>query len=57
MATGSSILAWRIPELGGLSLWRCRESDMTERLTLCTRHSPDLCVTVVANHTWLFNFV
>ena len=37
MATHSSILAWRIPwteEPGGLSPWGCKESDITERLTL-----------------------
>ena len=38
MATHSSILAWRIPwteEPGGPhSPWGCKESDMTERLTL-----------------------
>ena len=38
MAAHSSILAWRIPwqrSLAGYSLWGCKESDMTERLT-CT---------------------
>ena len=33
MATGSSILAWRIPwteEPGSYSLWGRKESDMTE---------------------------
>ena len=37
IATNSSILAWRVPwteELGGYSPWGCKESDMTERLTL-----------------------
>ena len=38
MATHSSVLAWRIPwteETGGLySPWSCKESDMTEQLTL-----------------------
>ena len=36
MATYSSILAWRIPwtEEPDYSLWGCKESDMTERLTL-----------------------
>ena len=41
MTTHSSILAWRISwteETGGLqspvSPWGCKESDMTERLTL-----------------------
>ena len=38
MVTLSSILAWRIPwteELGRLySPWACKESDMTERLSL-----------------------
>ena len=38
MANHSSILAWRIPwteETGGLySPWSCKESDMTEQLTL-----------------------
>ena len=35
MATHSSVLAWRIPWMegpGGLGLWGCKESDMTERL-------------------------
>ena len=38
MATHSSILAWRIPwteELGRLSPWGCKESDVTERLSTC----------------------
>ena len=49
MATHSSILAWRIPwtdEPGWYSPWGCRESDMTERLTLSlSRHIlyPFLC--------------
>ena len=33
MATHSSVLAWRIPGMGGLvgwRLWGCTESDMTE---------------------------
>ena len=36
MATHSSILAWRNPwkSLAGYSPWGCKESDMTERLTL-----------------------
>ena len=37
MATHSSILAWRIPwteEPGGLQSWGCKESDITEQLTL-----------------------
>ena len=37
-ATHSSILAWRIPwteETGGYSSWGCKESDMTERLSMC----------------------
>ena len=37
MATHSNILAWRIPwteEPGGLSAWGCKESDMTEWLTI-----------------------
>ena len=37
MAIHSSILAWRIPwteEPGGLWLQSCKESDMTEQLTL-----------------------
>ena len=37
MATYSSILAWRIPWTGEpdrLTTWVCKESDMTERLTL-----------------------
>ena len=37
-ATHSSILAWRMPwteeSLVGYSPWSCKESDMTERLTL-----------------------
>ena len=37
VATHSNILAWRMPwteEPGGLSPGGCRESDMTEQLTL-----------------------
>ena len=37
MATHSSILAWRIPwtgSLAGYSPWVCKESDMTEKLSL-----------------------
>ena len=37
MATHSSILAWRIPwteEPQGLQSWGCKESDVTEQLTL-----------------------
>ena len=37
MATHSSILAWKIPwaeDMTGYSPWGCKESDMTERLTL-----------------------
>ena len=37
MATHSSILVWRIPwteEPGGLQLWGCLESDITERLSM-----------------------
>ena len=37
MATHCSILAWRIPwteELGRLQSMSCKESDMTEQLTL-----------------------
>ena len=37
VATHSSILAWRIPwteDIVGHSPWGCKESDMTERLTL-----------------------
>ena len=41
METHSTILAWRIPwaeEPGGLySQWDCKESDMTERLTLSSK--------------------
>ena len=41
MATHSIILAWRITwteEPGGLySQWDCKESDMTERLTLSSK--------------------
>ena len=33
MTTHSSILAWRIPWTGH-SPWGCKESDMTEQLTL-----------------------
>ena len=36
--TNSNILAWRISwteEPGGYSPWDCKESDMTEQLTLC----------------------
>ena len=47
MATHSSILAWRIPmdrerSLVGYSLWGCKESDTTERLSThpC---EPDAC--------------
>ena len=32
MATHSSILAWRIPQMG-CSPWGCKESDTTEQLT------------------------
>ena len=45
MATHSSILAWKIPwagDLTGYSPWDCKESDMTERLTL----SLSLCIRV-----------
>ena len=38
METHSSVLAWRIPEMGSLAgchLWGCTESDITERL--CSR--------------------
>ena len=37
ITTHFSILAWETPqteETGGLQSWDCRESDMTERLTL-----------------------
>ena len=37
VATHSSIHAWKIPwtkEPGGLQSWGCKESDMTEQLTL-----------------------
>ena len=37
MATQSSILAWRIPWIGGpadYSLWGCEELDMTEQLII-----------------------
>ena len=41
MATHSIVLAWRITwteEPGGLySQWDCKESDMTERLTLSSK--------------------
>ena len=40
----SSILAWRIPQTekpGGVQSWGCKESDMTEQLTLPNRQ-----------HTW-----
>ena len=39
MANCSSILAWKIPwtdSLVSYSPWGCKESDMTERLTLLT---------------------
>ena len=39
MITHSSILAWKIPwteEPGGIQSRGCKESDMTERLTLNT---------------------
>ena len=39
MTTHSSILAWRIPwteEPDGLQSMACKESDMTEQLTLST---------------------
>ena len=39
MATHFSILAWRIPsteEPADYSPWGCKESDMTEQLTLNT---------------------
>ena len=42
MATHSRILAWEIPwtdSLVGYSPWGCKESDMTEQLTLHTLHS------------------
>ena len=40
MATDSSILVWRIPwtEEPGCSPWGCKESDVTERLTLSHFH-------------------
>ena len=37
MATHSSILAWRIPwqrSLAGYSPWGCKESHMTEQVTI-----------------------
>ena len=37
IATHSSVLVWRIPGTGslvGYRLWGCKESDMTEQLTL-----------------------
>ena len=38
MATHSSTLGWRIPWTeAGYSLWVCKESDTTERLTLHSR--------------------
>ena len=48
IATHSSILAWRVPwteELGGYSPWGCKESDMTERLTLSLSLSLYDCIT------------
>ena len=46
MVTHSSILAWEIPwteEPGGLySLWGCKESDMTEGLTLSLFFHPEI---------------
>ena len=44
MATYSSILAWRIPwteEPGRFSPWSCKESDMTEWLSLSLSSSPN----------------
>ena len=38
MMTHSSSLAWRIPWTEGLvgyNSWGCKESDMTDQLTLC----------------------
>ena len=51
MATRSNILAWRIPwtkEPGRLPSWDCKESDMTELLTLCVQFSSvaQSCLTV-----------
>ena len=46
MATHSSIPAWRIPWTG-YSPWGCKESDMTERLSL------SLSSQVLHRHTWL----
>ena len=43
MATHSSTLAWRIQwteALVGYSLWDCKESDMSERLTLSHAYLP-----------------
>ena len=40
MATHSSILAWKIPwteKSDGNSLWDCKESDMTELLSMHAR--------------------
>ena len=42
----SSILAWRIPwtkELGGYSPCGCKESDVTEKLTLSHFHYNVVC--------------
>ena len=42
MATHSSILAWRIPQmrsLAGYSLWGHKESDTTERLSTHTHNN------------------
>ena len=61
MATHSNILAWRIPwteEPGGLQPMSRKESNMTERLTLCcTIHSLlfssmsfDKCIQPCGNH-------
>ena len=44
MATHSSILAWRIPWTKELtnSSWGCKESDMTEQLSLTHSHGQAL---------------
>ena len=50
-ATHSSILAWRLPwteETGGYSSWGCKESDMTEWLSMC------VCIYIyIYTHTYI----
>ena len=49
MATHSSILSWRIP-------WGCKESDMTERLTL-SLVKPKVCSSVENNKPMLVSWL